>query len=263
MKASIDVVRVLAFQGVTFRGRDESAGSKNRRNFLEILDLTILYNEKVAEVIAKALKNASYISPIIQKEILHVFSAKVKDTIRDEIGDAKLCILVDETLDELMKEQMTIVLRFVDKDGFVRESFSGLVHIFNNMALTLKKGIYSILFKHKLNIQNIQGQGYDGANNIQGGWNRLQDLVSNDYIYAYYIHCFAHRLQLALVAAPKDVIFVQQFFTNLSSIVDIVCTSCNRCEDLRVAQATKFAYMIEIDEIETGRRLEILVGDNR
>jgi hypothetical protein len=37
LKATIDVVRVLTFQGIAFIGQDESVGSKNRRNFLEIL----------------------------------------------------------------------------------------------------------------------------------------------------------------------------------------------------------------------------------
>jgi hypothetical protein len=83
----------------------------------------------------------------------------------------------------------------------------------------------------------------------------LQALVSNDSLYTYYIHCFIHRLQLALVAASKKVIPVHQFFTNLNSIVNIVYASYNRCEDLRVAQIVEFAYMIEIDEIKTGRRL--------
>lgn len=34
--------------------------------------------------------------------------------------------MVDETRDESMKEQMAIVLRFVNKDGFVQELFLGL-----------------------------------------------------------------------------------------------------------------------------------------
>jgi hypothetical protein len=118
----------------------------------------------------------------------------VNEVIRDEIGDAKFCLIVDEARDELMKEQMAIVLRFVDKNGFVRECFFGLVHVSDIAALTLKKGIYSVLSKHQLNIQNIRGQGYDGASNMRGGWNGLQALVSNDYSYAYYIHCFTHRL---------------------------------------------------------------------
>ena len=36
---------------------------------------------------------------------------------------------------------------------------------------------------------------------MRGMWNGLQVLILNDCPYAYYIHCFAHRLQLALVKA--------------------------------------------------------------
>ena len=39
LKASIDVVKVLAFQGVSFRGWDESSSSINFGNFCEFLDL--------------------------------------------------------------------------------------------------------------------------------------------------------------------------------------------------------------------------------
>jgi hypothetical protein len=60
------------------------------------------------------------------------FSTKVMNAIREEIGDAKFCIIVDDARDESMKEHMAIVLRFVDKDGFMLEHFFGLF-----MLLTL------------------------------------------------------------------------------------------------------------------------------
>ena len=118
LKASIDVVKVLAFQELAFRGRDESSDLINREIFLEILDLVVSYNEYVAEAIEKAPKNASYESPKIQKEILHVFSNNVKKAICEEIRDAKFCLIVDEACDESMNERMAIVIRFVDKDDF-------------------------------------------------------------------------------------------------------------------------------------------------
>jgi hypothetical protein len=43
----------------------------------------------------------------------------VNEVICDEIGDVKFCLIVDKACDESMKEQMAIVLRFVDKNGFV------------------------------------------------------------------------------------------------------------------------------------------------
>ena len=47
LKALIDVVKVLAFQGLAFRGQYESSDSINCGNFLEILDLVVSYNEYV------------------------------------------------------------------------------------------------------------------------------------------------------------------------------------------------------------------------
>ena len=154
----------------------------------------------------KAPKNACYTSPDIQKEILQVFATRVKNEIHKEIGDAKFCIIVDEARDESKKEQMSIVLRFVDQDGILRERFFGLVHVSDTATLTLKKSIYFLLSNHNLDIQNIRGQGYDGASNMRGEWNGLQALILKDCPYAYYIHCLAHQLQLALVAASKEVI---------------------------------------------------------
>ncbi|XP_062143933.1 uncharacterized protein LOC133851507 [Alnus glutinosa] len=207
LKASIDVVRVLAFQGVAFRGQDESVDSMNRENFLEILNLMVSYNEQIAEVIAKAPKKCLF------------------------------CIIVDEARNESMKEQIAIVLRFVDKNGFVREPFFGLVYVANTTTLTIQKGIYFVLSQHKLAIENIRGQGYDDASNMR-------------------------------VAASKEVILVHQFFTNLSSIVNIVCVSCNRFEELRIFQTAEIACLIEINEIKSGRGLNQIctlqrVGDTR
>ncbi len=60
LKNSIIVVRVLAFQGIAFKGRDESSSSMNNGNVCEILDVVVSNNEKVAELVAKAPKNALY-----------------------------------------------------------------------------------------------------------------------------------------------------------------------------------------------------------
>ena len=111
------------------------------------------WNEKVTEIIEKTPKNATYTSSRIQKEILHVFSVKVKKAIREEIGDAKFCIMVDEDCDESMKEQMVVVFRYIDAEGFVKERFFGLIHVVDTAALTLKNEIYSLLSQHCLDIR--------------------------------------------------------------------------------------------------------------
>nr|XP_023898179.1 zinc finger MYM-type protein 1-like [Quercus suber] len=203
-------------------------------------------------VLENAPKSAKYTSPTIQKEILHVIASKVRSKIREDSGDSKFCIIVDESRDESKREQLALVLRFVNNDGFIQERFFDLCHVKDTAALTLKNEIYAILSRPCLDIQNIRGQGYDVASNMCGEWKGLQALVLNDYPYAYYVHYFAHRLQLALVAASREVIPIHEFFLNLNFIITTVGSSCKCNDELRAAQAAKIARMLAIDELETG-----------
>jgi hypothetical protein len=53
---------------------------------------------------------------------------------------------------------MAIVLRVVDKDGFIHERFFDLVHVKDTLALILNNGISNVLSRYCLDIQNIRGQ---------------------------------------------------------------------------------------------------------
>ncbi|XP_042401409.1 uncharacterized protein LOC121991479 [Zingiber officinale] len=138
-----------------------------------------MYNDELSKAITKAPKNSKYTSHDIQKQILHVLSVRVKNTIREEIRVAKYCIIVDEVRDESKREQMSIVLRFVDINGFIQEHFFGLVHVSDTAVLTLKDAIYSALAHYNLNVQNIRGQGYDDASNMRGKFNGLLTFIVN------------------------------------------------------------------------------------
>jgi hypothetical protein len=51
LKASIESIRYLAYQGCAFRGHDEGPDSKNRGNFLELIKVVSYFNEDVAKVV--------------------------------------------------------------------------------------------------------------------------------------------------------------------------------------------------------------------
>ncbi|OMO50321.1 hypothetical protein COLO4_38128 [Corchorus olitorius] len=138
-------------------------------------------------------------------------------------------------------------LSFLDRDGFVRERFFDIVHVKNAAALTLKNEICGVLSRHNLLVENMQGQGYDGASNMCGEWHGLHALFLNDCPFAYYVHCFAHRLQLALVAALKDEVHVHGFFDKLTSVVNFVGGSCMRQDELQAFQAAEIAHLVAID----------------
>ncbi|XP_071923119.1 uncharacterized protein [Coffea arabica] len=252
-----------------FRGQDESEKSLNRGNFHQLIKLLASYNDKVANVVQEnAPSNASYTSPEIQKEILYIFSSKVRKEICQEIGNSKFCIVVDEARDESKREQMALVLRYVEKEGCIREWFFGVIHVRDTVALALKEAIFSTLSQHNLAIHNIRGQWYDGASNMRGEWNGLQALICHECPYAYYIRCLAHRLQLALVATSREVASVHQFFSNLVFIINIVTASSKRNDELKEAQAIEVATKIANGELETGRGLNQIgalkrAGDTR
>ena len=152
----LDIIRWLTFQLCPLRGHEESLDSINRGNFLEMLKLLASYNKDVdAVVLENALGNAKYTSPEVQVELLGIYARKVQNTIREEIGNNKFCIMVDEARDESKKEQMAIVLRFVNKEDHIKESFLDLIHVSDTTALTLKN--------------TICAQGYDDASNMRGG----------------------------------------------------------------------------------------------
>ncbi|KAG8386355.1 hypothetical protein BUALT_Bualt03G0140200 [Buddleja alternifolia] len=239
---------------IAFRARNERVDSHNRGNYIEILKHTTSYNNEVSlAVLENAPQNASYHSPQIQKEILSIYARKIQKFIREEIGDAKYCLIVNESRDESKREQMAIVLRFVDKDGFIRERFFDIVHVEDTKSSTLKKEISRTLAHHNLDIQNIRGQGYDGASNMRGEWNGLQALFLNECPYAYYVHCFAHRLQLILVATTQSVIPVEHFFSYVTVIVNLVDSYSKRHDQLQIAQAIRIEELTFTNELKTRR----------
>ena len=147
---------MASIPSLSFRGHDESLDSKNMGNFIELIKFTSTFNDKVASVILKnASGNAKYTLPTIQKEILHILASNVWNAIHEEIGDTKFCILVDEARDESKREQMAIILRFVDKEGFIKERFFHTVHVRNTTTLTLKNEICAVLSHYNLYIENI------------------------------------------------------------------------------------------------------------
>lgn len=156
LKTSIIAVKWLAKQACAFRGHDESVNSRNRGNFIELIKHSAECSKEIAQVVLEnAPSYAKYTSSDIQKELLNILANKVRNKIRKELGDGKFCILVDEALDESDKEQMAIILRYVDCDGYIRERFFEVVNVMETTAVTLKKEICNVLARYDLLVENI------------------------------------------------------------------------------------------------------------
>ncbi|RID75656.1 hypothetical protein BRARA_B02690 [Brassica rapa] len=210
LNASIDVSRYLLRQGLSFRGHDESETSANKGNFMELLKYTAEQNEAVIKVVLQnAPGNNQMVSSKIQKDIAHCFAEEVIKSIIDEIDHDVFGLLVDESADVSDKEQMAVVFQFVDKSGIVKERFISIIHVAETSSLGLS-------------IKKLRGQGYDGASNMKGEYNGLRSLILRENTSAYYVYCFAHQLQLVVVAVAKKHFEVGGFFDMISLLLNVV-----------------------------------------
>ncbi|KAH0683079.1 hypothetical protein KY290_021666 [Solanum tuberosum] len=132
LSALVDVTRFLLKLGLSFRGHDESRSSSNRGIFLELLQWYGDINEDVGSIILeKAPKNEMMCSPSIQKDIVDSCAKETIKSILEDLDGDYFGILVDESKDVSHKEQMALVLRYVNKEGEVIERFvvRGVAHI--------------------------------------------------------------------------------------------------------------------------------------
>ncbi|KAF8411895.1 hypothetical protein HHK36_004453 [Tetracentron sinense] len=167
LNASIDCIRFILRQGLTFRGHDESEDSNNKGNFLKLLQFLSNHNESIRNVVLQnAPKNLKLTAPDIQKDIVSAVATETTNTIINGVGDALFAILIDESRDISIKKQMAVVLRYVNKQGSVTERFLGIVHVRETTAISLKAAIDELFSKHGLSISRLREQGYDGASNI-------------------------------------------------------------------------------------------------
>ncbi|XP_024960417.1 zinc finger MYM-type protein 1-like [Cynara cardunculus var. scolymus] len=217
--------------------------------------------------LANTLRDGLMVVPSIQKDIVCCFAQEVLKPVLEEIGDDVFALLVDESHDISRKEQMVVVLRYVTS-GIVKERFVGLLHVMGTNALSLKSAIESLFFEYGLSLKKVRGQSYDGVMNVCGEFNGLKALILRENSAAYYVHCFAHQLQLVVLAVAKTHLGVGNFFDMMDVVMNVVCSSCKQIDDIRESQKEKVNEAMGSGEIEGGSGLNqerslVRLGDAR
>ena len=141
----------------------------------------------------------------------------------------------------------------MNKKGQVVERFLGIKHVKLTTSEALKRAIVEVLSAHGLTIAKIRGQGYDGASNMRGEFNGVQKLIRDENPYAFYVHCFAHQLQLVVVTVSTSSADIADFFNYVPLIVNTVGASCIRKDALLAKHHDVLLEKLENGEITTGR----------
>lgn len=158
-------------------------------------------------------------------------------------------ILVDETKDASKKEQLSLIIRFVDDNLNIHEKAIGCYHMKKCDAYTLSQEILNIAAHNKLDIQKCVAQCYDGASVMSGLFSGVQKRIVDIVPHAIYIHCHAHRLNLCLVNTIQNNNIVVDFFDTVQSLYKYLMNGYTRYELFMKIQRDKKLKEIHLERL--------------
>ena len=74
----------------------------------------------------------------IQKQLVQACAEKTIEVMMNELGDGQFSLLVDESRDASIKEQMDVILRFLNKQGETLERLLCVEHVVDTTSASLK-----------------------------------------------------------------------------------------------------------------------------
>ena len=122
----------------------------------------------------------------------------IQQKLTQEIKAANFfTVCADEGTDVANKEQLPLIVRLVDQSGMIRQEFLDFVLCDASISgQAIADKIKFTLEKFTLVLNDLQGQGYDGADNMSGKYRGAAAIIQHDYPKALYVHCVSHVLNL-------------------------------------------------------------------
>ena len=224
MLSMIDMVIVLGQRNVPFRGHGWSKELRREdRNFDFFLHWKSQFDPLLSDHLQFAKKNASYLSPVIQNELIALAGLEVKESILKDVRSAgRFSVMADECTDVATLEQMSMCIRFVDESTpdqpQVREEFVGFVQLDRTSAAFISEAILQFLKDCNLNISNLRGQGYDGASVMAGKVSGVSTRILEAQPRAMYHHCRGHNLNPVISSSCNQVPEIRNLFDSVRTI---------------------------------------------
>ena len=216
----IDIIISLGQRNIPFRGHGWNKDMKREYgNFDFFLHWKAHFDPCLRQHLQSCKKNASYKSPDIQNELIHLAGMELRDSILCEIMSAEwYSVMADECTDVATIEQMSICIRFVDDKPEVREEFLGFVKLDRTDAETISASLLSFLSSCNLDLSNLRGQGYDGAAVMAGNVSGVSARILEQQPRALYLHCRTHNLNLVISSSCKQVLEIRNLFDSLGAL---------------------------------------------
>ncbi|XP_061925575.1 zinc finger MYM-type protein 1-like isoform X1 [Entelurus aequoreus] len=231
LKDLINVTCFLAKQQLAFRGNEESTGSTNRGNYVELLHAIVEKDDRLA----RHLETSTVFSGLsngIQNDLIEAVGDVVRNDIKKEISAAPfVAVEVDETTDVTNQAQISVILRYVattEAGCEVREAFLGFDDVRNDRrAPAIAEYVLGVLEKYHC-VEKLVAQTYDGAAVMASELNGVQAKIKERVPEAMFTHCYAHKLNLVLLHSAKCMPECRTFFKTAEGLASFFSKSTKR-----------------------------------
>ena len=232
-----------------------------------LLDFRVESGDKVLEEHFKtAPKTATYRSKTIQNQLISCCGDHIRNVIIKELREAKyFSILADEAVDRSNKEQMSLVLRYVDKIGQIKEEFVKFIECDDGISgEAMARKVATNIAELKLEMSDCRGQGYDGAGNMAGKYRGTAARIQRDHPKAVYVHCASHRLNLD-VCNSCDLPLVRDMMGTVKRVSDYFNNSPKRqsCLETQIKQVLPNSEHKKLIDVCRTRWIERIDGLDR
>ena len=157
-----------------------------------------------------AMRNCTYKSPKIQNDIIEIIGKDIiQKKIVSEITEARFYSILADEVTSHNKEELSLCIRFLDKADTIREEFLEFVKLPRITGEHIASAVTTNLNTLGLPLENIRGQGYDGAANMASEKVGVQGRIRREAPLAIYVHCSGHALNLVITTRAP----CQQFAT--------------------------------------------------
>jgi hypothetical protein len=90
---------------------------------------------------------------------------------------------------------------------------------------------------------------------MRGEFNGLKSLIMRDNSTTYYVHCFAHQLQLVVVAVVRKNREISKFFSWISTLLNVVDGLVIRRDMIRDINLEEVSKALGCGLLQTGAGL--------
>lgn len=136
--------------------------------------------------------------------IKNVFYPFFKESLRNDIGDSKYSLLIDESTDISVSKYLGISIRyFSENTKTVITTYLSLEPLENGTADGILDALQNCLKNYNLDIQNMIGLGTDNANVMIGTNNGVHKKLKQYNPSLILVRCVCHSIQLAVSATSK------------------------------------------------------------